>query len=185
MRRILIPLADGVEEMEAVIVTDVLRRAHCSVTTASVGRDLTVTASRGVRLLADCLWRDIGSLDPYIGIVIPGGAGGTQALCASEDVLRVLQAFNSSGKHIGAICAGPLVLQAAGLLAGRRFTCYPGVEKEIQDAIHCSGNVVCDRNLITSRGPGTAFEFALALISAMSGDDHIATTLRRQLVLLA
>jgi 4-methyl-5(b-hydroxyethyl)-thiazole monophosphate biosynthesis len=185
MQRILIPLADGVEEMEAVIVIDVLRRAHWSVTAASVGHDLAITASRGVRLVADCLWRDIGSLDPYDGIVIPGGAGGTQALCTRVDVLRALQAFNGNGKHIGAICAGPLVLQAAGLLDGRRFTCYPGVEKQIRNAVHCSGDVVRDGNLTTSRGPGTAFEFTLAMISAMSGDDNLATTLRRQLVLLA
>ena len=185
MHRVLIPMADGVEEMEAVIVIDVLRRAQWSVTAASVGHDIAVTASRGVRLVADCLWRDIGSLDQYNGIVVPGGAGGTKALCSRMDVLHALQVLNNTGKQIGAICAGPLVLQAAGLLDGRRFTCYPGVEKEIRNAIHCSGNVVRDGNLITSRGPGTAFEFTLALISAMSGDDQIATTLRQQLVLFA
>lgn len=182
MQTILIPLADGVEEMEFVIVADVLRRAQWSVTAAAIGNDLHITASRGVKLIADILWKDIESFDSFDGIVIPGGGSGVQALCASPSVLRALETFNRAGKRIGAICAGPLVLQAAGLLSGRRFTCYPGIEKEIPEAIYSDGNVVQDGHLITSRGPGTAFEFALALITATEGDNSIAT-LRRQLVL--
>jgi len=182
MQTILIPLADGVEEMEAVIVIDVLRRARWEVTAAATGDRLAITASRGVHLVADILWQDVGSLDRFSGIVIPGGAGGTQALCADRDVLGALKTFNRTGRCIGAICAGPLVLQAAGILAGRRFTCYPGVEKEIHGAVHETANVVRDGNLITSRGPGTAFDFALAMIAAAEGDGT-AAALRRQLVL--
>lgn len=183
MQTILIPLAGGVEEMEAVIVIDVLRRARWTVTAAAIGGGLTLTASRGVQLVADVLWENIGDIGAFDGIVIPGGAGGTKTLCASSAVLGALQSFNRAGKHIGAICAGPLVLQAAGIIAGRRFTCYPGVEKEIHGAFHEPGKVVRDGNLITSRGPGTAFDFALAMIAAAEGDGT-AAALRRQLVLL-
>lgn len=184
MPTILVPLANGVEEIEAVIAIDVLRRARWSVTSVSMEGQLTVTASRGVKLVADTLWKDLGKLNRFDGIVIPGGAGGTQALCAHEAMLETLKSFNLNKKCIGAICAGPLVLQAAGLLAGRRFTCYPGVEKDIHNAFHSPENVVRDGNLITSRGPGTAFEFALALIAEQEGDGS-ATALRRQLVLFA
>ncbi len=185
MTSILVPLADGVEEMEAVVVIDVLRRAGWKVIAVAIGDSPVVTASRGVRLTADCLWQDAGKVIAAAdGIVIPGGAGGAQALGGHEGVLNCLRAFDRQGRLIGAICAGPLVLQAAGILQGRRYTCYPGVETEIAGARHCNKKTVRDQRLITSQGPGTAFDFALALIEAVDGV-ATATTIRRQLVLLA
>jgi len=185
MSAMLIPLADGVEEMEAVIVIDVLRRAGWNVIAAAVGDSPVVTASRGVTLTADCLWQDaVQRLATIDGIVIPGGAGGTQALCRHEGVLECLRTFGKDGRLIGAICAGPLVLQAAGILHGRRYTCYPGVERDIAGACHCNEKTVRDDRLITSQGPGTAFDFALALIEALDGATK-AAAIRRQLVLLA
>lgn len=187
MPTILIPLADGVEEMEAVIAVDVLRRAGWQVTTAATGNTLLVTASRGVILKADCLWQDTvtGQGTEFIdGIVIPGGNGGAQALCRHAGVLECLRSCDRSGRLVGAICAGPLVLQAAGILRGRRYTCYPGVENGISGAVHCKEKTVRDDRLITSQGPGTAFDFALALIEAVDGAAK-AATIRHQLVLLA
>ncbi len=187
MTSILVPLADGVEEMEAVIVVDVLRRAGWQVTTAAIVDTPLVTASRGVILKADCLWQECVNgqgIERIDGIVIPGGSGGAQALCRHEGVLECLRACDRGGRLIGAICAGPLVLQAAGILRGRRYTCYPGVENGITGANHCNEKTVRDNRLITSQGPGTAFDFVLALIEAMDGAAK-AATLRRQLVLFA
>ncbi len=185
MTSILIPMADGVEEIEAVVVIDVLRRAGWRVTVAAIGDSPVVTASRGVTLTADCLWHDAGqNLAAIDGLVIPGGAAGTRALCRHEGLLDCLRDFDKQAKLIGAICAGPLVLQAAGILHGRRFTCYPGVESDITGAHHDTKKTVRDQQLITSQGPGTAFDFALTLIEAVDGPAH-AGTIRRQLVLLA
>lgn len=185
MAAVLIPLAEGVEEMEAVIVMDVLRRAGWSTTAAATGNSTVVTASRGVKLVADCLWDEAArQLRRFDGIVIPGGAGGSQRLSKDERVLGALREFNHTGKIIGAICAGPLVLQSAGILEKRLYTCYPGVESEISGAEYTKKAVVRDHHLITSQGPGTAFEFALALIACVDGD-AAANAIRRQLVLIA
>ncbi len=188
MTSIVLPLADGVEEMEAVIVVDVLRRASWQVTTAAIGDSPLVTASRGVVLKADRLWQDNMATghgtETIDGIVIPGGAGGAQALCRHEGVLECLRACDRNGRLIGAICAGPLVLQASGILHGRRYTCYPGVQDGITGAHHCNEKTVRDNRLITSQGPGTAFDFALALIEAVDGAAK-AAAIRRQLVLFA
>ncbi len=185
MASILIPLADGVEEMEAVIVIDVLRRAGWKVIAAAIGDSPVVTASRGVTLAADSRWQDAAlHVATFDGIVIPGGGAGTAALCQHEGVLECLRAFEKRGLLIGAICAGPLVLQAAGILRGRCYTCYPGVEDGITGASHCMKKTVRDGQLITSQGPGTAFDFALTLIATVDGPDK-ADAIRRQLVLLA
>ncbi len=167
MRNALVPLADGVEEMEAVIVVDVLRRARWNVTVAAVG-PLTVTASRGVRLVGDTEW---AAVDPaaFDVLVLPGGMGGTQVLCRDERVLETVRCFVESERLVGAICAGPLVLQAAGVLDGRRATCHPGVRGQLRCTAALPDRVVRDGVIVTSQGPGTTFEFALALIAATDG----------------
>jgi 4-methyl-5(b-hydroxyethyl)-thiazole monophosphate biosynthesis len=164
MTRALVPLADGVEEMEAVIAIDTLRRAGWEVTAAGL-RPGPVTASRGVRLLPDAQWKDI---DPssFDVLVLPGGGEGTAALCRDARVLGAVKEFMASGRLVGAICAAPLVLDAAGALDGRKFTCYPGIESRIRSGIWAAENVVVDGNLVTSRAAGTSFDFAIALIAA-------------------
>ena len=126
MPRVLTPLAQGVEEMEAVIVTDTLRRAGWTVVLAGLEAG-NITASRDVVLLPDTTWDQI---DPqaFDLIVLPGGAGGAKRLRADQRVIHALQLFAQSGKWIAAICAAPSVLHAAGILAGRNATCYPGWE---------------------------------------------------------
>lgn len=166
MARVLIPLADGCEEMEAVIVTDVLRRAGLDVVTAGLQEGM-ITASRGVHLVADIFWGEIDGSD-YDMIILPGGMGGTEALCAHDGVQQVLGEFAMNQKQIGAICAAPLALFQAGILQGRKFTCYPGVEEMMDDSVTRSDDrVVEDRNLITSQGPGTAIEFALKIVERL------------------
>ncbi len=163
----LIPLADGVEEMEAVIVTDVLRRAGWAVTTASL-RLGPVTGSRGVRLLADAVWSDLSPAD-FEALILPGGARGTQNLMEHAGVLEAVRLFDAGGRRLAAVCAAPLVLQAAGVLRGRRVTCHPAVRDQLREGVWTDAPVVEDGSLITSQGPGTCFAFALALVARSEG----------------
>jgi len=158
----LVPLADGVEEMEAVIVIDTLRRAQWEVTSAAIGNQ-TVEASRDIRLVADALWNDI---DPsaYDAMVLPGGIEATRRLASHAGVLETVRVFAATGRTVAAICAAPLVLQAAGILEGREATCHPSVRADLTATSAGNGRVIVDGNVITSQGPGTAFEFALTLI---------------------
>jgi 4-methyl-5(b-hydroxyethyl)-thiazole monophosphate biosynthesis len=166
MIRALIPIADGCEEMEVVIVADTLRRAGWNVVLAGLHGTAPVTASRKVKIVPDARWEELDLLS-FDLLVLPGGAGGTKALCEHDGVQETLRIFDIEEKWIAAICAAPLALHKAGILKGRAFTCYPGVEKEMHRPDRSDDAVVVDRNLITSQGPGTAFAFALKLIELL------------------
>lgn len=172
MPNALLPLADGVEEMEAVILIDVLRRAQWDVTTVGLHPG-EVTASRGVRLVPDQQWSDI---DPaaFEWIILPGGLPGTQKLIADGRVMDALQRHARKGGKIGAICAAPTVLHAAGLLQGKSVTSHPAVAQRLGDTKRLSDRVVEDGNLVTSQGPGTSFEFALTLVAREQGEAKAA-----------
>jgi protein DJ-1 len=167
--RVLVLLAEGAEEMEATIAIDVLRRAGVEVVVAGVDGPGPVTCSRGVRLVPDVALSDArGEFDM---VVLPGGGGGTQRLCASRDVGRILRAQEQAGRPIAAICAAPSALAHWGVAKGRAMTSHPSV----RDAVAAHGryreeSVVRDGELITSRGPGTAFAFALALVERLAGE---------------
>jgi 4-methyl-5(b-hydroxyethyl)-thiazole monophosphate biosynthesis len=171
--RVLIPLADGVEEIEAVTVIDVLRRGGVEVTSAALGSTLTVAGSRGIALLADASWAalDIGAFD---ALVLPGGGKGTDHLLADKRVLDAVRAFDAAGKYVTAICAAPTVLAAAGILKGRRATCYPTCAGQLGES-YDDAPVIADGNLITSQGPGTAMLFALVLVQHFAGDEAAHT----------
>jgi 4-methyl-5(b-hydroxyethyl)-thiazole monophosphate biosynthesis len=175
--RVLIPMAEGVEEMEIVIMLDVLRRAGIEAVAAATGDSLQVTAARGVKLVADALWEDLhpGEFDM---LALPGGIGGTRRLQQDERVLRALREAVQAGKPVAAICAGPLVLQEAGVLTGRRATCHPGVRNSLSAARYSAERVVEDGPVITSQGPGTAFEFALILAQRLLGAQAAAAIVR-------
>ena len=160
----LVLLADGFEEIEAVTVIDVLRRGGVSVTAASIAGS-TVRGARGISLVADSSFED-EKLDDYEAIVLPGGMPGAATLRDSTHVREALQSAARSGKIVAAICAAPIALEAAGILAGRRATSYPG--KEIPSARYEEASVVVDGRLVTSRGPGTAMEFALTLVEMLA-----------------
>ena len=178
--RVLIPLADGVEEMEAVILIDVLRRAGWSVVTAGI-RAGPVTASRGVVLVPDALWCGI---DPagFDLLALPGGGPGTEALMADGRVVAAVRAFLESGRPVAAICAAARVLDRAGVLGGKSYTCYPGVEARIGSGTRLDFPVVRDGLVHTSQGPGTAIVFALHLVAALESPGK-AEALGRELVL--
>lgn len=168
MARVLVPLADGCEEMEAVIIIDTFRRAKWDVVAAGLKPGL-VTASRGVKLMPDTTWDQV-DLNSFDLIVLPGGGGGTDNLMNDERVLAALRDFNARGKIIAAICAAPQVLQKAGVIDGKRITCYPSVASKIARAKRVDDIVVEDGNVITSQGPGTSFAFALAILARIDGD---------------
>lgn len=165
---ILLVLAQGFEEIEAITPIDVLRRAGLNVTIAGVG-DRRVTGSHGITVEADTTIEEFEGLPD--AIVLPGGMPGAENLAKSTALRDILKKMNDLGRHIGAICAAPAVaLAPTGILDGRRATCYPGFEKRFSQATtFAQGRVVVDGNLITSRGPGTALEFALVLAEALAG----------------
>lgn len=161
----LVLLADGFEEIEAVTVIDVLRRGGISVTAASIAGS-TVRGARGISLVADAEFEKQNLAD-YEAVVLPGGMPGAASLRDSLPVREALKRFARDGKIVAAICAAPIALEAAGLLAGRRATSYPG--HEIPSAVYEEARVVVDGRLVTSRGPGTAMEFSLKLVELLAG----------------
>ncbi len=167
-KRVLVPIADGTEEIEAVCIIDTLRRAGAEVTVASVGK-LQVTASRGVKLVADALIADCTG-KTYDCIALPGGMPGAEHLRDSAELIAMLKKQKAAGRLYGAICASPAVaLQPHGLLAGIRATCYPSMRNKLDPACACDERVVVDGNCVTSQGPGTAIEFALKLVELLYG----------------
>ena len=167
-KSVLVVLAEGFEEIEAVTPIDVLRRAGLEVTTAGVSqRD--VTGAHGIQVKADLVLGEFkGTPD---AVVLPGGMPGAKNLSESPELARLLAKMNQEGKLIGAICAAPaLVLSKIGLLDGRKATCYPSFEKNFSSKTTFSeARVVRDGHVITSRGPGSALEFALELVKELVG----------------
>lgn len=171
MARVLVPLAQGCEELEAVTVIDLLRRAGIDVVTAGLD-DQPVTASRGVRLIPDATLSDVLGED-FDMIVLPGGLPGADHLDQDERIRALLTSMSESGRFTAAICAAPKVLANAGLLDGKSATSYPGIidAMELKTTKLLQDPVVVDGKIVTSRGPGTAMDFALALIELLLGPE--------------
>ena len=163
---ILVPLAEGFEEIEAVTIIDVLRRASLNVTSASLG-DLNVTGSHGITVQADARLADLDA-GGYGWIVLPGGMPGSDNLRKSERVLSLIRDIHGRG-HAAALCAAPIVLARAGILKGRRATCFPGFEEDLAGAHIVNEPVVTDGNIVTARGPGCAIPFALEITGIIRG----------------
>lgn len=172
MPKVLVPLAEGFEELEAITIVDLLRRAGIEVVTAGLAPG-PVKASRGTVVLPDRTLDEALAQD-YDMVVLPGGMPGARHLNEDPRVKSVLRRMAEAGKFTGAICAAPTVLAEAGLLAGKRVTSYPGfVDKMNLPGVTYTGEaVVQDGKVITSRGPGTAMDFALTLIEALVGRDR-------------
>jgi len=167
MPKVLVPLAQGCEEIEAVTVIDILRRAGIEVVSAGLD-DLPVLASRGVLLLPDTTL-DNALEQSFDMIVLPGGQPGSDNLKADKRIIALLQQMAQQGKYVAAICAAPSVLAAAGLLNGRKATSYPTCLDDFPKVDLQTAAVVEDGKFITSRGPGTAMDFALALVERLVG----------------
>jgi 4-methyl-5(b-hydroxyethyl)-thiazole monophosphate biosynthesis len=166
-KTVLVPVADGTEELEAVAIIDVLRRAGAKVTVASVSGTRQITASRGVVMVADTLIGDCVGLD-FDLVVLPGGIPGAEQLRDSADLIRILKRQRARDGLYGAICASPaVVLEHHGLLAGRQATCHPGFADQLADSSRVPEPVVMDGTCLTSRGAGTAVAFSLALVERL------------------
>ncbi len=162
-------LADGFEEMEAVIIADTLRRGKWQVILAGVAGS-TVTGSREVKIVADTLWSRVSHSD-FDVMILPGGRDGTRRLAAEHSVLAALRERITSHRWIAAVCAAPIVLKAAGILSRRRFTSHPSVRDEIGLPEWENSRVVADGRLVTSQGPGTCFDMALELLRLLDGPE--------------
>lgn len=169
MTKALVLLADGFEELEAIAVADVMDRGGVEVTRASLGGADMLVAAHGTRVAADCnLDGAISRQGEFDAIVLPGGSQGTRNLMEDSRVGGLLRDFAGSGRLVAAICAAPMALGAVGLLSGRRFTCYPGCETAIKGGEYTDAlPVVADGNILTSRGPGTAIDFGLAIVERL------------------
>lgn len=171
MPRVLVPIATGFEEIEAVNIIDVLRRAGIEVIMGSLNETLLIKGANGITVQAD---RSIDGLtaDDLDMIVLPGGWGGTNALAEDPAVQSLLKEMDAKGKNIGAICAAPFALYTAGVLK-EGYTCYPSVEEQIKVAGYQGDKsaVVQSGNVMTSRGPGTAICFGLAIVKKLVGDE--------------
>jgi 4-methyl-5(b-hydroxyethyl)-thiazole monophosphate biosynthesis len=179
MAKVLIPLAEGFEEIEAVCLIDVLRRAKIEVIVAGVGA-MNIAGAHDIQIQTECLLSEINSKDLDM-ILLPGGWGGTKALADDPDILRLLEEMDADKKLIGAICAAPFVLNKAGVLK-HNYTCYPSVEEQIREEGYTQEhNVVTDGNIMTSRGPGTAICFGLAIVEKLK-DTQTAEVLKEGLL---
>lgn len=169
-KQVLVPIADGIEEIEAVCVIDVLRRSGAEVIVASVD-SLQVTASRGVKLVADVLITECVDRS-YDLIALPGGMPGAEHLRDSKELIKILKQQQRAGRLYGAICASPaVVLQYHGLLEGRKATSHPNFSDKLENRVDIDSRIVVDGNCVTSRGPGTAIEFALKLVESLFGSE--------------
>jgi protein deglycase len=180
MPTVLVPLAQGCEEIEAVTIIDILRRAGITVVSAGLD-ERPVRASRGTVLIADTTL-DLALSQAFDMLVLPGGQPGSNNLKADARILTLLADMSMNGKYIAAICAAPSVLASAGLLDGKRATSFPGA-LDAYTTVHLqTAPVVEDGKVITSRGPGTAMDFALMLVEKLAGKakrDEVETGLVR------
>ncbi|MBE5952424.1 MAG: DJ-1/PfpI family protein [Lachnospiraceae bacterium] len=166
MSKVYVFMADGTEEVEALTVIDLLRRAAVDVVTVSIMGRKQIVSSHGIGIEADEVYGASEYFDADM-LVLPGGMPGTTHLKEHEALGEVLKKQYEEGKYLAAICAAPSVLGFHGFLNRKRATCYPGFEEELRGAIVCTDGVVHDGNCITSKGLGTAIDFSLELITVL------------------
>ncbi len=170
-KKILVPLAEGFEMLEALSIVDVFRRGGADVDLASISSSRQVTSSHGVPVIADTLLSDCVNTN-YDLIVLPGGIPGALNLKDSKELADLLKRQQSESKYYGAICASPaLVLEHHGLLEGRKATCHPGFVDNLTCRDRIGEKVVVDGNCITSRGAGTSIDFSLELLEILMGKE--------------
>ena len=174
-------LGTGFEEIEAVAVCDILQRGGVNAVFAAVGAERLITGAHGIKVTAE---KEIRDISPAGGdyIVIPGGMGGVNSIKSDAAAMELIKASVEKGAKLAAICAGPAVLAALGLLEGKSITCYPGCEHMMAGAVcDASLSTSVDGTLVTGRAPGSAFDFGLALLAAIAGE-KTAEDVRRGLV---
>ncbi|VAH58973.1 unnamed protein product [Triticum turgidum subsp. durum] len=171
--KVLLPLANGIEEMEAIILVDALRRAKADVVVASIEGGVEITARYGTRIVADVMLGEAADRAPFDLIIVPGGMPGAKTLGGCEQLVALLKKQAEANRPYGAIGAATAhVLEPHGLLKGRKATTCASMAGLLTDGSECENRVVVDGNVITSRSPGTAMEYAVAVVEKMLGRDE-------------
>lgn len=166
-KRVLVILAPGNEESEAVIPIDIMKRANLEVTIAALNSSLVVQGAHNISITAEVLVDNCNSSD-YDAIFLPGGMPGTINLLENSKVISLIKEFDNDKKLISAICAAPRVLGHAAILRDRKFTCFPGAESYINSGNYCSDSIVVDENIITGKAMGVAHIFALKIVETLT-----------------
>lgn len=170
MKKVVVFLADGFEEIEAIGTIDILRRCNIDVTICSIGSSHYVTAAHEVKVAPDTTIDKI-NINDFDGFICPGGGVGAENLRNSKDVTSIIKSAFDNGKLVAAICAAPTVFEAAGIMKGKKATIYPSMKDYLKDASYSNDDVVIDGNIITGAGPFITFKFALAVAEYLVGKD--------------
>lgn len=173
MAKVYVFLADGFEDIEALAPVDILRRGGLDVKTVSINGSETVTSAHGIQVKADLLFDAADMADADL-LMLPGGMPGAKNLDEHEGVRRALVRHAEQQKLIGAICAAPMVLGHLGLLRGKRATCYPGFDTELDGATYTAEPVTTDGNIVTGKGPGASFAYGYCLLAKFKGERVVA-----------
>ena len=181
-KKVIVPLAEGFEEIEALSIVDILRRAGIEVVMAGL-ESLHVKGAHGVTIVADALLKELDG-NSFDMIALPGGLPGATNLAADKTTQALLKAFDAKGKAIAAICAAPYALKTAGVLKNT-YTCYPGFQSKIGEAGYtANAKVIKEGNVTTSQGPSTAMLFALSLVEQLCSK-NVADALAKDLLLVS
>jgi len=180
MKKIAVHLAEGFEEIEAVSIIDVLRRAEINVKVVSVSENIEVTGSHGIKIIADQLFNAI-NYELFDMIILPGGMPGASNLNNHLGLREQILNFHDKKKLLGAICAAPLVFGSLGILKNKKVTCYPGFENQLHGAIATGENIEVADNIITAKGAGVAIDFALKIVELLKGKE-LATKLAQKMI---
>lgn len=168
MKKAFVFFAEGFEEIEALTIVDVLRRAEIPVVQVSVTSKKEVAGAHGITIIADALFEEVNFNDSEI-LILPGGMPGSSNLQAHEGLAKVIQEKEQNQEALAAICAAPMVLGQLGVLKGKEAVCYPGFEDQLIDAQIKSDSCIQSGNVITGRGPGAALDFSLKLVETIKG----------------
>ena len=174
--------AEGFEEIEAITVVDVLRRAGIETVSVSVTGDKTVRGAHDISVITDILFED-ADYNSCEMIVLPGGMPGSENLFAHSGLTSAIKSFAEEKKYLAAICAAPMVFGKLGILKGKNATSYPGFEEHLAGAKATGGKIVIDGNIITSKGPGTSIEFSFALVGILKNKEE-AARLRKGMIVV-
>lgn len=169
MKKTAVLLADGFEEIEALTVVDIMRRANVQCDMISI-KNIEVVGAHNIKVTSDKILDN--TINGYDLLVLPGGMPGTTNLQKDKNVIQAVKKFNEEGKLVAAICAAPIVLAEAGIITGKKITSYPGFEDELKGCDYKEERVVVDGNIITSRGPATAMEFAYKLLEILKNKNY-------------
>ncbi|MGN9165463.1 DJ-1 family glyoxalase III [Tissierellaceae bacterium HCP3S3_D8] len=179
--KVIVFLAEGFEEIEALTVVDYLRRMDILVDTVSITDEREVKGAHDIRVISDRTIAEIEDINSYDGVVIPGGMPGATNLKNDKRVVQIVSSFNEKNKLISAICAGPIVLDKADIIKDKNVTSYPGFDKRLKGCKYREEPVVRDENIITARGPALAVDFAIEIIEYLLGEKR-AEDLKRDIL---